>query len=91
MFSVCDVLDMYGLENSTFKTVENLLKTDNKFVGRIDYLGFNGAIGETMYFINKKEYINEIKDSYEVGRPISFKLISEKEREINKELERSLF
>ena len=91
MFSIYYVLDIYGLKNSNKETIENLLKTDNNFVGRIDYLDNNGRVAETMYSINKKEYLNEIQYSFEIGRPISFKLIKGNQKQLSNELERSLY
>lgn len=91
MFNIYDVVDMYGFENSNKETIEKLLKADNNFVGRIDYLDNNGKVAETIYSTNKKEYLNEIQDSFEIGRPISFKLIEGNQKQLSNELERSLY
>ena len=92
MLSEYDVITMYGLSDDVdLNTIEETLKLENDFVARIGYLDNNGRAAETIYFTDKEEYINEIKDRYEVGAPINSKQIKGNDREIGRELERSLF
>lgn len=77
------------IESFVLGYIENILKKDNKFVGRIDYYYASCEIGEILYFFNKKKYNKEINDSYNIGRPISSRIIKNKENKM--ELERSLF
>jgi len=77
------------IESFVLGYIENILKKDNKFVGRIDYYYASYKIGEILYFLDKKKYNKEINDSYNIGRPISSRIIKDKENKL--ELERSLF
>ena len=40
------------------------------FYGKIGFYSMNGEVMEILYYENKKEFDKEIKDSYEIGRPI---------------------
>ncbi len=53
--------------------VQNFSEEEIKetFVGRIDYLGFEGVV-ESLYFLSRKDYVEEIKESINLGRPIQF-------------------
>jgi hypothetical protein len=54
---------------------------DNKktrtFYGKIDFYSMKGEVMETIYYESKEEFYQEIKDSYDVGRPINPTVISE--------------
>ena len=41
------------------------------FLGIIDFL-FSDGVGESIYYYNKKDFYNEVFESLDVGRPISF-------------------
>ncbi len=49
------------------------------YCGKIHFLGSGGEIGETIYYKDIKEFEKEVKDSQEVGRPISFIKLHTKE------------
>ena len=51
-------------------------KPTEPFYGQIDFLGRNGIIGESLYFTDRDEYLKEIHESREVGRPIDPREIS---------------
>lgn len=59
--------------------VMNLSKEEikRKFVGRIDYIGFLGEVVERLYFTFEEEYLSEIKESADIGRPILTEKYSE--------------
>ncbi|WP_307993102.1 hypothetical protein [uncultured Clostridium sp.] len=60
----------------------------NKFYGRVDRLGTDGKIGETLLFDNEEKYRDMINDCTECGDPVTYKKISEKEyNQLNKEQE----
>jgi len=42
------------------------------FVGRIDYFGFSGEMEESLYFMSREDYLNEIEDSIDIGRLIKY-------------------
>lgn len=77
------------IESFVLGYIENVLRKNNRFVGRIDYYYASCEIGEILYFFDKKNYNKEINDSYNIGRPISSRIIKDKENKL--ELERSLF
>ena len=62
--------------NDHFKTVEKApqkeLESNNnaKPVGRIDYLGNNGKVGESIEYTNAEKFISDIKDENFYGVPI---------------------
>lgn len=42
----------------------------NTFYGKIDFYSMTGEVMESLYYEDKVEFDKEIKDSYEIGRPI---------------------
>lgn len=52
-------------------------KVSNTFYGEIDFYSMKGEVMETLYYENKEEFDKEIKDSYEIGRPINPQILSE--------------
>jgi len=72
--------------------VENMIKKDCDFLARIDFIynATNGGdgIGEIAYYTSRKEYNEEIYESYDCGRPISCKVIKNKGKDLGIELER---
>jgi len=46
------------------------------FYGKIDFYSMKGEVMETIYYETKEEFYQEIKDSYEVGRPINPTVLS---------------
>lgn len=54
-----------------------MAQIDNSFYGKIDFYSMTGKVMETLYYENKEEFYKEIKDSYEIGRPIYPEIISE--------------
>lgn len=38
-------------------------------IARVDMIGFNGEVVESLYFEDEQELIEEIKKNQEVGRP----------------------
>ncbi|UOQ91845.1 hypothetical protein MUO14_15115 [Halobacillus shinanisalinarum] len=43
------------------------------FVGRIDYVGeVKGGIVESLYFLSREEYVEELKESINIGRTIQY-------------------
>lgn len=78
----------------SLECIENALKKQSDFVGRIDFLynpskGEDG-IGEISYYTDKKEYKSEVNDSYDCGRPISCKILKNNEIQKGFQIERSL-
>lgn len=66
-----DVRKLYGLnEDVEINILEELLKNDNDFVAKIDYLNMKGKPAETFYFINKDFYMEEVEDAVNCGVPI---------------------
>lgn len=47
------------------------------FYGKIDFYSMKGEVMETLYYESKEEFYREIKDSYEIGRPINPQLLSQ--------------
>ncbi|WP_154698213.1 hypothetical protein [Clostridium botulinum] len=43
------------------------------FVGEINFL-YSGGIGETIFYYNRDKFLEELKESFNVGRPVSFKI-----------------
>lgn len=52
-----------------------------KWYGKIDFLSMKGAVIETIHYDTEDEFNKEIKESYEIGRPIVPKILKDKERE----------
>lgn len=54
---------------------------DNKkgkiYYGKIDFYSMKGEVMETLYYGDKKEFDIEIKDSYEIGRPIRPQILND--------------
>ncbi|UZQ48871.1 hypothetical protein [Clostridium kluyveri] len=46
------------------------------FYGKIDFYSMTGKVMETIYYENREEFYQEIKDSYEIGRPINPTVLS---------------
>lgn len=63
------------------KRMYDLVKKEgfNKFYGRIDRLGFDGKVAETLLFNDEENYKDTINDRIDCGDPITYKKISEKE------------
>lgn len=80
----------YALEH-----LEDSIKKRHDFLGRINFLYNNknndGVIGEIIYYTSRKEYKAEIYESYDCGRPISCKVIKNKEKDLSVQRERSWF
>lgn len=55
--------------------------------GKIDYL-YSGGVGETVIFKNRAKFEKEIRDSNEVGRPITSTRFGEAKRDIKHEIGR---
>lgn len=92
MISDCDALEFYNLDkNTNSDVVESLLKRDNDFVGKINYLDFNGKVAEISYYTNYEDYISAIKEEKWYGVPITIATIKGNKREVYNELERSIF
>lgn len=92
MISEYDVIELYNLdENVSNEVIEDLLKKDNDFVGKINYLGFKGEVVEISYYTKQKDYIEAIKEDKWCGRPITINTIKGNSREVVKEIERSIY
>jgi len=55
--------------------------------GKIDYL-YSGGIGETVTFKNKAKFEREVRESNEVGRPITPTRFGKPKRDIKHEIGR---
>jgi antirestriction protein ArdC len=53
---------------------QGINKDDVVHYGRIDFLGAKGIIGETIYYTDKKSFDQEVLESNDVGRPISYQV-----------------
>lgn len=67
------------------------LDTTDAFYGKINFLGNDGKIGETILYDNKEDYKKEISESYDVGRPITGGELTFKEYSIEKNKEEHIF
>lgn len=52
-----------------------------KWYGKIDFLSMKGEIMETIHYDTEDEFNKEIKESYEIGRPIAPKIFKVEEYE----------
>ena len=87
-----DVTKHYNLdENVSNDVIENLLKREHDFVGKINYLGFNGEVVEINYYTDHDDYIKAIKEDKWCGRPITIDTLKGNTREFYNELERSIY
>lgn len=92
MSSEYDVLKYYNLdENVSNDVIEGLLKRDNDFVGKINYLGFEGEVVEISYYTKQKDYVEAIKEDKWCGRSITISTIKGSSREVVREIERSIY
>ena len=53
---------------------QELNKDQEVHYGRIDFLGAGGIIGETMYYKDKLAFDQEVSESHDIGRPISYRV-----------------
>lgn len=79
------------INNSGIKI--NLLNKElnTAFHGKINFLGNNGKIGETILYDNKEDYKKEINESYDIGRPITGGELTFKEYSIEKNKKGNIF
>jgi len=49
----------------------------SNFYGKIDFYYMKGEVMETLYYKDKEEFDREIRESYEIGRPINPQILSE--------------
>lgn len=81
MNSEYDVLEYYNLdENVSNEVIEKLLKRDNDFVGKINYLGFKGEVVEISYYTKQQDFIEAINEDKWCGRLISISTLKGNKR-----------
>lgn len=53
---------------------DKVQKITGTYYGKINFLGNNGIIGETIYYKDKQAFDREISESSHVGRPIEYEI-----------------
>jgi len=80
------------MSNKSKITLSNKeIDTTDDFYGKINFLGGNGAIGETILYDNKEDYNKEINESYNIGRPITGGELTFRQYIIEKNREENIF
>lgn len=57
-------------------------KSSDHYFGKIDFLGSDGNLGETIYYKDRKSFKTEEKESADIGRPIDSKVFNSKKSSI---------
>jgi len=58
------------------------IKSSDHYYGKIDFLGSNGNVGETIYYKDRKSFEREEKESTNIGRPIDSIVFNNKKSSI---------
>jgi len=57
-------------------------ESSDHYYGKIDFLGSDGNVGETIYYKDRKSFEREEKESADIGRPIDSKVFNNKKSSI---------
>ena len=78
-------VDTYGYESCPDFARQHEQEINNvKIVhyGRIDFLSNTGVVGETIYYIDKQSFDQEVSQSNDVGRPISYQVYNSQQGKV---------